>query len=181
MEKQYSVNYLSLLTRSVLIFLICLFVLTLLYYQGNIKDFYSSDNSKSVFINVFGLVILLMAFTFFIKNYIYNIINFYPVSTNRNIPSYRRQMFALGYTNFFGEILFINKELIFYSNHYKQNNIFLRALSLIQNKNEVNYYFKKEEIEEIHITNGSLIVNNIIIKVDNASIVKIILEKYKYL
>ena len=177
--RTFSINYMSLFARCALLLLYYMLVLfaikAICLYTLHFEIF-----SYIFLIIVFSLVGLTILF--FVRYFIKQCNSFYPSQANNTIDSFCSVSFSKGTNPFTSSLIFINNDLIFFSERRAIPNIlFLKILTMFSNKKMINWYCYKSEKVEINIDKDFITINGKAIEYDNQKELINELERFEYL
>lgn len=177
--RTFSINYTSLFARCALLLLYYMLVLFLIkvicLYTLHFEIF-----SFIFLIIVFSLVGLKLLV--FVRYFIKQCNSFYPSQANNNIDSFCSVTFFKGIHLYTSSLIFINKDLIFYSEkRVIPDLILLKIWVLCSKKKMSNWYCYKNEKVEINIDKDYITINGKAIAYENQQALINELKRFKYL
>ena len=177
--RTFSINYMSLFARCALLLLYYMLVLfaikAICLYTLHFEIF-----SYIFLIIVFSLVGLKLLV--FVRYFIKQCNSFYPSQANNTIDSFCSVTFSNGINLFTSSLIFINKDLIFYSERRALPDlILLKMWVLCSKKKMINWYCYKRETVEINIDKDFIAINGKAIAYENQQELINELKRFEYL
>ena len=178
-RRSISINYFSLFVRVCLLFL---FYILIVFCFKTICFYY-------LHINVFNYISLLIIFLLigfqlfiFIRYFIKQCDSFYPIKADSSINSFCSVSFLKGNNLFTSSLIFINDDLIFYSERGSiPNLLILKILSVFSNRETKNWYIFKNEKIKINIDKDRISINGKFIKYNDQAEIINEFKQFKYL
>ena len=178
-HRKFSINYLALFIRSTL--LLIYYILILFLIKAACFYFLKFDIYSFSFLMIISILIGLNIL-FFVRYFIKQCNSFYPIQANNTIDSFCSVSFSKGINPFTSSLIFINNDLIFFSERRAMPNIlFLKILTMFSNKKMINWYCYKSEKVEINIDKDNIAINGKAIAYDNQKELINELKRFEYL
>jgi len=178
-RRSISINYFSLFVRVSLLFLFyilivfCFKAICFYYFQINVFNYIS-----------LLIIFLLIGFQLFIfvRYFIKQCDSFYPIKADSSINSFCSVSFLKGNHLFTSSLIFINDDLIFYSERGSIPNLLvLKILSVFSNRETKNWYIFKNEKIKINIDKDRISINGKFIRYNDQAEIINEFKQFKYL
>ena len=177
--RTFAINYISLFVRCVILLLYYMLV----FVSIKVICFYT------LHFEIFSYIFLIIVFSLvglkllvFVRYFIKQCNSFYPSQANNTIDSFCSVSFSKGINLFTSSLIFINKDLIFYSEkRVIPDLILLKMWVLCKKKKMINWYCYKSEKVEINIDKDFININGKAIEYDNQKELINELKRFEYL